>query len=282
MKKSIYIITALLTLAPLSGWGQSPTDSSAQSQADSTEKKKNVFSGSINYQSKLHYYGRVDSFKSSGLFPILSYEFKNGLYAEGTAVFVQNASQPFAYTGASVEAGYNFPERKHFEGKVFVSKFFYQDQSTLVQSALREQAGINLGYKNKIININGGFDLKFSDETDIGATAGVDHLFVTSIKGWDKAKLAIMPSLTMYSGTQNFTSTYIKKDSFLGVPFTSEKTEQVKKFSILAYELSAPLVLVAGKFNAYVMPSYVIPQNLIIQEKGENLFYVTLGLGFKL
>jgi hypothetical protein len=282
MKKIIYIIAALLMLAPLSGWAQSSTDSIPPTPADSVVKEKNVFSGSINYQSELHYFGRVDSFKSSGLFPILGYEFKNGIYAEGTAVFVQNAFQPLSYTGASVEAGYNFPERKHFEGKVFVSKFFYQDQSTLVQSALREQAGISMGYKNKIVNVNAGFDLKFSDETDMGASAGIDHLFVMPVKGWDKAKLAVMPSVTMHAGTQNFSTTYIKKDNFLGVPFTREKTEQVKKFDILAYELSAPVVLVAGKFNAYVMPSYVIPQNLVISEKGENLFYVTLGFGFKL
>lgn len=245
--------------------------------------KKSEFSGSINYQSNLHYFGRVDSFKSRGLFPILGYKFKNGLYAQGTAIFVQNDAQPFDYTGSSIEAGYYFPETKHFEGNIFVSKFFYDDQSTLVQSALSAQTGVNLTYKNKkLFNINGGADLKFSDRTDIGATAGIDRLFVTKIKGWEKAAFAVMPSATVYAGTQNFTETYIKRSDFLGIPVTAEKTEEINKFSILAYEFSAPLVLVAGKMNAYVMPSYVIPQNLIVSERGENLFYVTVGLGFRL
>jgi hypothetical protein len=244
--------------------------------------KKDVFSGSINYQSQLHYFGRIDTFKSSGLFPILGYEFKNGLYAQGTAVFVQSAAQPFDYTGASIEAGYKFPEKKHFEGNIFVSKFFYEDQSSLVQSALQAQTGINLTYKNKYINVNGGADLKFSDQTDIGATAGIDHLFAKKIKSWKNSALAIMPSATIYAGTQNFTTTHTKKNNFLGLPITEEKTEQVKKFNILAYEFSAPVVLVAGKMNAYVVPSYVIPQNLVITEKGANLFYVTVGLGFRL
>lgn len=250
-------------------------------QADSVEKK-NEFSGSINYQSRLHYYGRVDSFKSSGLFPILGYQFKNGLYAQGTAVFVRNASQPFDYTGASVEAGYRFPEREHFEGNIYVSKFFYEDQSTLVQSALEAQTGLNLSYKNKFVNLNAGADIKFSEQTDFGATAGLDHLFVTRISGWNKAAIAVMPSATLHAGTQNFTNTYIKKDYFLGVPVTEEKTEQVKQFNILAYEFSAPVVLVAGKLNAYIVPSYVIPQNLILSEKGENMFSVLVGLGFRL
>lgn len=273
MKKTSYIIAALV-FAPLLGFAQDATSDSVQ--------KKNVFTGSVNYQSKLHYFGRVDSFKSSGVFPVLGYELKNGLYAQGTAVFVQNASQSFNYTGASVEVGYKFPESKNFEGNLFISKFFYEDQSTLVQSTLKAQTGLNMSYKNKIVNLNGGFDLKFSDRTDIGATAGVDHLFVTPINGWNKSAIAVMPSATMYAGSQNFTTSTTRNGNFLGVPVTQQKTEEIQKFSILAYEFSAPVVLVVGKFNAYVIPSYVIPQNLIASEKGEKLFYVTTGLGFRL
>jgi hypothetical protein len=183
---------------------------------------------------------------------------------------------------STLEAGYKFPDQKNFEWNVFVSKFFYKDQSTLVQSALQAQTGVNLTYKNKYVNINGGADLKFSDQTDIGVTAGIDHLFVQKINGWKNSALAILPSATMYAGTQNFTTTHTKRSNFLGLPVTEEKTEQVKKFDILAYEFSAPVVLVSGKLNAYVIPSYVIPQNLVITETGQNLFYVTVGLGFRL
>lgn len=249
---------------------------------DSTQSAKSEFSASINYQSALHFMGRVDSLKSSGVFPILGYQLKNGLYAQGAAVFVQNPMQPLAYTGASVELGYKFPDKEHFEGNIFVSKFFYEDQSTLVQSALQAQTGVNLTYKNKIINLNGGFDLKFSDKTDIGATLGIDHLFVTPIRGWDKAAIAVMPSATAYAGTQYFTNTYIKKDNVLGVPVTRQTTEQVAQFNILAYEFSAPVVLVKGKFNAYLAPSFVMPKHLVESERGENLFYITAGLGFRL
>ncbi len=125
-------------------------------------------------------------------------------------------------------------------------------------------------------------DLKFSDQTDVGVTAGIDHLFVTPIKGWQNSAIAIMPSATLNAGTQNFTTTHTKRNNFLGLPVTEEKTEQVKRFNILAYEFSAPVVLVSGKLNAYVVPSYVIPQNLIVSERGENLFYVTVGAGFRL
>jgi hypothetical protein len=268
----------MLLVAPLVAFAQ--VDST---KTDSTAKKKNEFTASINYQSNLHYFGRVDSFRSSGLFPIIGYQFKNGLYAQGTAVFVQNPSTPFTYTGASVEIGYRFPEKKHFEGNVYASKFLYRDKSVLVQSALQAQTGVNLTYKNKIVNVTGGADLKFSDRIDVGATAGINHLFVKKITGWKKSAIAVMPMATINAGTQNFSNTYTEKTNMLGVPVTRQRVEKVEQFSILSYEFSAPVVLVANKFNAYVIPSYVLPQNLISdQEYGQNLFYVTVGFGIRL
>lgn len=271
-------ILLVLAMAPIAALAQEK-----QEQKDSTtNKRENEFSASINYQSALHFFGRVDSLKSQGVFPILGYQFKNGLYAEGAAVFVQNPLQPLDYTGTSVEVGYRFPDKKHFEGNVFFSKFFYEDQSTLVQSALQAQTGVNLSYKNKYVNVNGGADLKFSDKTDVGATLGVDHLFVKRLSGLKKAVIAVMPSANLYAGTQHFTNTYIKRENFLGIPMTRERTEQVARFNIMAYEFSAPVVLVVGKFTAYVSPAYVIPQNLQPGEHGENLFYLAAGVGVKL
>jgi hypothetical protein len=252
-------------------------------QTGDSASRKNEFSASINYQSNLHYFGRTDSLKSSGLFPIIGFQLKNGLYVQGTAVFVQNPATPLNYTGASAEFGYRFPDREHFEGNLFVSKFFYKDESVLVQSALNAQTGINLSYKNKIVNVNLGADLKFADRTDIGATAGIDHLFVKKIEGWEKAAIALMPSIAVNAGTQNFTQTYIDKGNVAGLPVTRQRTEQVERFSILSYEFTAPVVLVVGKMNAFVIPSYVMPQNLLTNiEKGENLFYVTAGIGIRL
>jgi hypothetical protein len=257
----------------------------ATAQDSTTVEKKEVFSGSINYQSKLHYFGRTDSLKSSGLFPLLGYEFKNGLYAQGSAVFVQTKPTPLTYTGASVEVGYKFPESDHFEGNVFATKFFYNKESVLVQSALKAQTGVNLTYKTKIVNINGDADLKFSDKTDVGVTAGLDHLFIYKFEN-TKLALAFMPSATLYAGTQNFSNIYIKKTNVLGVPVTQQTTEKVQQFNILAYEFSVPVVLVVGKLNAFVIPSYVMPKNLVsttsFKEKGENMLYVTAGVGFRL
>jgi hypothetical protein len=244
--------------------------------------KKNVFTASINYQDKLNYFGRTDSLQSSGLFPSLGFELKNGLYAKGNFIFVQNDAISTTYTGTTIEAGYNFKEKKHFSGNIFYTHFLYKDNSQLVQSALKAQTGINATYKNKIINLIGGADVKFSDKADIGTTLGLDHLFI--IKGKNKTAIAFNPAAYVYAGTQQFSNTYIKNNTVGGITLPSQQqvTESVVNFSILSYDFSMPVVLVFGKFNAYVSPAYTIPQNLIAGEKGANLFYVTTGLGVRL
>ncbi|MEK7198418.1 MAG: hypothetical protein AAB212_00635, partial [Bacteroidota bacterium] len=141
------------------------------------EVQKDEFSASVNYQSALHYFGRTDSLKSSGLFPSVGFQSKTGLYAQGNFIFVQTTGQATGYTGTTIETGYRFPQSDHFSGNLFYSQFLYKEKSTLVQSALKSQTGINLSYLNKIVNINGGADLKFSNQTDVGVTLGLDHLF---------------------------------------------------------------------------------------------------------
>jgi len=254
----------------------------AQTDSSNINSRKNTFSANVIYQSSLNYFGRVDSLHSAGFLPTIGFESKTGLYAQGAAIFVNNALESFAYNGASVEAGYRFQESKHFSGNVFYSRFLYKDNSELVQSALKSQTGINLAYKNKIVNLNAGGDLKFSDKTDVGVTLGLDHLFIIPFKSI-KAAIALNPSAYAYAGTQNFTNSYIKRKNVLGIPVSQQTVqEEIKQFDMLSYELSVPVVFVKGKFNATVTPSYVIPQNLMPTETGKNLFYVIVSAGVRL
>ncbi|NCT95195.1 MAG: hypothetical protein GXC72_12275 [Chitinophagaceae bacterium] len=259
----------------------------SQQSAESTDTKNEV-TASINYQSALHFFGRTDSLRSSGWFPMLGFQLKNGLYAQSNIVFVQNRAQPLTYAGTVVEAGYRFPKSDHFTGNLFFSRMLYRDESTLVQSALKSQTGVNMSYTNKILNINGGLDLKFSNQTDVGVTLGVDHLFLipTATPG---TAFALAPAAYAYLGTQRFSNTYLEKKNVLGIPVTQQTTENVTQLNVLSYEISMPLVFVKGKFNAAVTPAYVIPQNLVtvpgradLSERGKKMLYVTISAGIRL
>lgn len=259
------------------------------SQDSTKASKQNHLSAAINYQTRLHYFGRTDSIQSSGLLPSITLESKLGLYATGNFIFVNNSTTPTKYVGTTVEVGYQLPATKHFNGNLFYTQYIYDDKSLLVQSALKSQAGINTAFTNKIVNINIGADLKFSDKTDVGATFGLDHLFIYK-KGLTNMAFAFNPSVYVYTGTQNFSNTYLEqKKTVLGVPYTQQTTETITNFNILSYEFSMPIVFVCGKFNASITPSYVMPQNLVVvannpsqSERGSNMFYATFGVGFRL
>ncbi len=264
------------------------TASQSQNVDDSA---KNEFSASINYQSALHYFGRVDSLKSSGVFPVIGLKSKIGVYLNSSFIFIKNSLTSLSYTGTILEAGYNFPYNKNFSGKVYYNYFLYQDKSVLEQAALKGQGGINTAYNNKLVNVNLGGDVKLSNnQTDFGLTFGLDRLFLF----YDliqKAVLAINPSAYVYSGTHNYFQN-VKKNNGQGLGNllnpNSSSIQQAKQFEILSYELTLPVVLAKGKFNAYLSPSYVIPQNLVtvsgrpdLSERGSNLFYITAGIGYR-
>ena len=265
----------------------------SSAQNDTSIHRKNTLTAGVNYQSRLHYFGRTDSLKSSGLFPTIGFETKPGFYGSANFVFLNNSSKSFNYSGTVLEGGYKFPESRNFSGNIFYTHFLYNQDAEIVQAALKGQTGINLTYNNKIVNVTAGGDAKFSDRTDFGLTGGLDHLFIYVIPG-TKLALAATPSAYVYAGSQNFTQTYYKQRNvpiLPGLPAGQQQavTQEVKNFNVLAYEFSLPVVFVAGKFNATLTGSYVMLQNLVkvanrpdLTESGKNMFYVSAGLGVRL
>jgi hypothetical protein len=198
-------------------------------------------------------------------------------------IFVTNKLQRFDYAGTVATAGYQNVGTKWITG-VYVTKPFYKESSELVQSALKAQSGMGFTYRNNIANINAGADVKFSDKVDYGASAGLDH--IVRIENRNKSVLVFDPSLYVYAGTQNFQRTYNKKKN-TGLPLLppneQQVTEDVSRFSVLAYEASVPIVYAKGKVMLIATPSYILPQNLIavsnrpdLSEQGENMFFATL------
>ncbi len=259
-------------------------------QSDSTsEKKATELKISANYNTSLNYYGRVDSLRSSGFFPLAELWLNERFYINAAPVFVNNSAASFQYAGTIASIGYQFKSNDKWLGNIYLVKPFYKESSELVQSALKAQAGMTLTLLNKVVNITGGADAKFSDKTDYGITAGLDHVFRHQIN--DKSVLVIDPSVFLNAGTQQFTKSYLKRTSgFLFFPGNEQVvSESAQKFNILSYEISAPVIFVTGKLQLLFTPAYVIPQNLLIvegrpdlSERGENMFYATIGakLGF--
>ena len=267
-------VLLLLLIGYLSNSQSQPTD----------EKKKTEFKISANYNTGLNYYGRVDSLHSSGFFPLAELWLNESFYINAAPVFVNNSAASFQYAGTITSVGYQFKSNDKWLGNIYLVKPFYRESSELVQSALKAQTGMTLTWLNKVLNVTGGADAKFSDKTDYGVTAGLDHIFRYQIN--DKSVLVIDPSAYINAGTQQFTKSYLKRtSSFLFFPGSEQMvTESAQKFNILSYEFSAPVIFATGKLQLLFTPAYVIPQNLLmvegrpdLSERGEKMFYATIG-----
>ncbi len=190
------------------------------------------------------------------------------------------------YAGTVTTAGFQTVSDKWISNLYFL-KPFYKESSQLVQSALKAQSGVSLTYLNKVVNLTAGGDVKFSDQTDFGATAGLDHII--RIQNSDNSVWVLDPSAYAYAGTQRFTNTYVKKKKgLLFLPGNEQQvTENVQQFNMLAYEFSMPIIYTKGKLQFTATPSYILPQNLMAAsqrsstaEKGENMFYATVGVKY--
>jgi hypothetical protein len=277
--KSIYILTLALSLF---------TFRFSFAQKDSSDKQKLAFKLGINYNTGLNYFGRTDTLKSTGVFPLAELWLSKDIYINAAPVFVNNAVQRMEYSGTVTSLGYLHSTDRWISNLYFL-KPFYKENSQLVQSALTAQAGMSFTKLNKIINFSFGGDAKLSDKIDFGATGGIDHLIRKQMA--NQSVLVIDPSFYTYAGTQNFTTTYYKKKpGFLVLPGNSEQvSENTTKFNILAYEFSIPVVYAKGSWVALLTPSYILPQSLVtipgrpdLSEKGQNKFYATIGLKYTL
>ena len=269
-------ITGLMLLLSTIIYGQ---QDSVVNESAGVEIKFGVF-----YNSRLHYLGRVDSLQSSAIFPMAELWLGKEVYISAVPVFINNVVDRFSYAGTVGTIGYRFSDKRNkFSGNIYFVKPFYKDHSQLVQSALKSQLSSSFTYSTKPINLTIGGDLRFSEKTDYGAMAGLDHAF--RIEAGNNFILVVNPAAYLYAGTQKFTRTYYKQRNFLIFPAGEEEiTENVNRFSILAYEFSIPVVLAKGKFQVIANPSYVILQNLVaeegqpgLSERGKELFSFTIG-----
>jgi hypothetical protein len=254
---------------------------------DSTQLTKPQFKLSVNYNSGLNYFGRTDSLKSTGVFPMAELWITPSFYVNAAPIFVNNALQKLDYAGTVATAGYQHLTDKWLTS-LSVVKPFYKADAELVQSALKAQANLSVTHLNKVANITLGGDAKFSDRVDYGATVGIDHLF--RIQNKDNSVLLLDPSFYTYAGTQQFSRTYTRKKKGLPLPGQSREeqvTESGTQFNILAYEVSMPIIFARNKIMLIATPSYILPQNLTtvpnrpdLSEKGGHMFYTTLSIKY--
>lgn len=259
-----------------------PHDSLLAAPVTEVPKKKTALTIGAVYLPRLHFYGRTDSLKSIAVAPNVLLQFGNGIYLTSTVIFTDNKKDPFNYAATIAGAGYRFGKQKGFAGTISGDLFFY-DNKGLVQSAQKGQAGFTLSYLTSIININSAANTIFTDggSNDYYASLGLDHKF-RIVKG--KSIFVIIPTFSANAGT----NIYYKTKSASGLPLPPQYvTEANKKFNLLSFEASVPIVYVYKKLALSFTPGFVIPQSIRtvagrpdLSENASNLFYANAGIFF--
>lgn len=245
-------------------------------QDDTIPEKISHFRISAYYNSRINYYGRTDSLNSSAVLPAAEIWMNKNFYISAMPVFINNRIQQLEYSGTVATAGYQFTHENKIAGHIYVVKPFYREGADLVQSALKAQAAVNITWLTGLLNFTGGADVKFSDKQDPGLTAGIDHALRIQLP---HSVFVLDPSVYMFAGTQRFTQTYLsKKEGFLLFPERQEIiSKQTQKFSIIAYEISVPVIFnFRNRVQLFLTPAYITPKNDPIAKDG--VAYVTTGM----
>jgi hypothetical protein len=275
MKKTIFLLLIFIPLIL-------PGILNAQETGTETKEKIRFKVGAF-YNSSLNYYGRTDSLRSSGFFPLAELWLNKNLYLSAAPVFTSNALSRFDYAGTVFTAGYQVrSENEKFFTHLYFAKPIYRQNTQLVQAALKEQLSGTFSWQNKLMSLSIGGDIRHVDGFDFGVNGAIDHIFRYEFPGF---VFVVDPAATINLGTQHFTRTYYEKKGILFLPGTEQAvSRQVSELKILSYELTIPIILSRNKWQLLVIPAYVIPENLLtapgnpdLSERGEQLFYITAG-----
>ena len=288
MKKILFFIAGLVFFQTLVA---------QEAESDTTESKLPKLVFDLNFLNNSVYLGRKDSGTISYLSPSILYAAPSGFFASANLSFL---TQEKRMDAATLEAGYELTKGS-LNATLSASKFFYNNQSVNVKSALSAALSAYLTYETPYVTPFISTSLSVgNNQPDYFAGFGLQHSFYVA----DDA-LTISPSFTANGSTQHFYDSYYKlrkggKRKGLNNVTISEEALNASAFKILDYEWAADITYKVNYFSFYATPVYAVATNpnvivttayrpngtvLATQSKTESLsnsFYCTVGLSYRL
>jgi len=256
--KTIYKILPILALIFSGMYASAQTV-----DTDLVAPKKNTFKIGVTYLNNNVYLGRTDTVSTPTLSPKVTYTFKSGIYFSGTMDFITNKKKN-PLDGGSLEAGYDHSFTDDLEGGASFTKLFYNSTSTQVSSSISSILNAYVDYDiadiitpalsvNYSIGKNGGAGGDFVLNPNISHDFAIEGIF------GDKDLLLISPTAGLNAGSQNF---YAGKLNKKGVNAAyNNYYSALSSFTLLDYELSAPLEYKCGAFIFTFVPTYAFAQD---------------------
>jgi len=282
---------------------------SAQIDTDSvTLSKKSFLKMGVSYTSNGVYLGRADTITTPSLSPKVTYTFKSGVYFSGNMDFITNRKNN-KLDGGSLEAGYDHSFTDDFEGGASFTKLFYNSASTQVSSSISSIFNAYVDYDiagiiTPALSVNYSFGKNGGAGGDLGINPNVSHDFTIDGVFGDDDLLLISPQAGLNAGSQNFYASYLERKGKLTRKSAAAVNaaynnyyNKLGEFTLLDYELTAPIEYKTGGFMLSFVPTYAFAQDSLpkatlaeqtitktieaSQPFRPSIFYFEVGLSFK-
>lgn len=269
--------------------------SNLYAQADTIDQKKSFFKAGITFINNNVYLGRADTVKSPTVIPIVSYNFKSGVYVSASLYDVTNRKTK-RIDGGDIEVGYNYSFTDNFEAGASFTKIFNSSNSTRVNSSLSSIANAYLGYDiGDVITTGLSANYSFSKKgfkNDVLLNPNLSHDFTVEKIFAAKDVLIISPIAGLNAGTQNFYEGYLtnrvkrtKKTSSVITQTLVLYNEQLTayqqdlgKFKVLDSEISVPVVYKSGSFIFSLIPTFAFPVNGLASPQTKIQKFIQQGI----
>lgn len=306
MRKYIHIASLAFILSVVTNglFGQS------NFKADTSSKPS--FKIQIDYLNNYIYNGRADSIASPYQITTASVNFGNGFYSNFIANYLLTPNQR-RFDFFELDLGYEYTLGKKVSGELYASKYFYSNQSSLLNGDITSDFGATFNYDLGFLQLNNTADIFFSGKSDFQLMPGVEKSFEF---GKENTKWEITPGIYSVLSSLNYYESVLTRNlnrqkglkSALPVSGNTQSTTTVvdKGFKLLAIECSIPISYQADKWGFQCTPTFAIPYHPIktvttnsisllngaatsstidstpYSEKYlSNLFYFQIGLSYK-
>ncbi|MBS4066072.1 MAG: hypothetical protein KGZ74_16040 [Chitinophagaceae bacterium] len=260
MKKINILLMLLMMLLIVSVSSYSQEKKSPDSSSAVTKESSYILAGAA-FNSDIVFLGRKSSIKSPYISTSAGYYHKSGLFITGIVSYLA-ASQQNRIDLFTASGGYDY-YKKNFSAGISATGYVFNNKSYTVKSALAANLNAYADYDFDILEVYADGTMYFSNQSDFILSASVSHNFYTA-----NDKLKISPTFSLYSGKQNYYSSYNNNKRFgqhmintgssntMGIGMMSGGI-----FNIQNYEFSVPVRYDLKYFRFQLLPVYAIPVN---------------------
>jgi hypothetical protein len=258
----------------------------AHGQSDSTQVAKSAAHGavsaSVSYGSNAAFFGRTQPVSYPYYSTELMYTSRFGAWASVVGSNLLTTTSPLDETDLLV--GWDGDLSKKLDASVSYAHFFFAPNSPLIKSSVNNAVEAYLGY-------DWGYVYSRLKGTFLFGPSSRDGLLVFensryfALKKTKRGVLSVEPKLSLIAGTQNFDSVSVVQQLIRGNSAGKGKgkalghyktvTTYATRFTVLAYELQAPLRYTWGKVVGEVSYHYLLPVNVLADNASGNRSYVT-------